>query len=143
MTGAATEATPPVEVAARAPAVQLRDQLAEDLAICANRPAAAPGGYLSRSLAVVAQLALTRCQPGWFEENREDREHDQNRRYYAVVSQLLRAATDAVQGPLPSRAAWEATRRFLVAAVATLDDLLDDEPQPIGLHLRLILGGRP
>ncbi len=143
MTGAAAEATPPVELAARALAVQRRDQLAEDLAICANCPAATPGGYLSRPLAVVEQLALTRCQPGWFEENREDREHEQNRRYYAVVSQLLRAATDAVQGPLPARAAWEATRRFLVAAVATLDDLLDDEPQPMGLHLRLILGGRP
>lgn len=123
--------------------MQRRDQLAEDLAICANCPAAAPGGDLSRSLAVVAQLALTRCRPGWFEEYREDREHEQNLRYYAVVNQLLRAATDAVQGPLPSRAAWEATRRFLVAAVATLDDLLGDEPQPIGLHLRLMLGGRP
>jgi hypothetical protein len=79
--------------------VQLRDQLAEVLAICANCPAAAPGGYLSRSLTVVEQLALTRCRPGWFEENREDREHEQNRRYCAVVSQLLRASTDAVQGP--------------------------------------------
>jgi hypothetical protein len=143
MTGAAAEATPPVELAARALAVQRRDQLAEDLAICANCPAAAPGGYLSRSLAVVEQLALTRCQPGWFEGDREDREHEQNRRDCAIVSQLLRAATDAVQGPLPSRAAWEATRRFLVAAVATLDDLLDGEPQPTGPHLRLILGGRP
>lgn len=143
MTGAAAEATPPVELAARALAVQRRDQLTEDLAICANRPAAAARGDLSRSLAVVQQRALTRCSPGWSEEDREDREHEQNLRSYAVVSQLLRAATDAVQGPLPARAAWEATRRFLVAAVATLDDLLDDEPQPMGLHLRLILGGRP
>ena len=142
MTGAAAEATPPVEPAGGL-AVQRRDQLAEDLAICANCPAATPGGYLSRSLGVVEQLALTRCRPGWFEENREAREHEQNLRDYAVVSQLLRAATDAVQGPLPARAAWEATRRSLVAAVATLDDLLDDEPQPMGLHLRLILGGRP
>jgi len=143
MTGAAAEATPPVELAARALAVQRRDQLAEDLAICANRPAAAPGGHLSRSLAVVGQLALTRCRPGWFEENREDRKHEQNRRDYAVVGQLLRSATDAVQGPLPSRAPWEPTRQFLVAAVATLHDRIDDEPQPTGPQLRLMLGGWP
>ena len=55
MTGAAAEATPPVELAARALAVQRRDQLTEDLAICANRPAAAARGDLSRSLAVVQQ----------------------------------------------------------------------------------------
>ena len=106
MTGAAAQATAPTAEFAAALA-QLRGQIGEDLAVCTGRPAIAPGGYLNGSLVLAEQLTATRCLPRR-SENREDREHEQNRRYYAVVSQLLRAAADTVQGARPSRAAWEA-----------------------------------
>jgi hypothetical protein len=63
-------------------------------------PPSRPGGYLNGSLVLAEQLTATRCRPRR-SENREDREHEQNRRYYAVVSQLLRAAADTVQGARP------------------------------------------
>ena len=99
MTGAAAHATTPTAEFAAALAAQLRGQIGEDLAVCAGRPAIAPGGYLNGSLVLAEQLTATRCLPRR-SENREDREHEQNRRYYAVVSQLLRAAADTVQGCL-------------------------------------------
>ena len=142
MTGAAAHATTPTAEFAAALPEQLRGQLGEDLAVCTARPATAPGGYLNGSIVLAEQLTATRFLPRRC-ENREDREHEQNRRYYAVVSQLLRAAADTVQGAHPSHAAWEAAERFLVAAGATLDELLEDQRQPAGPHLRLITGGRP
>ena len=142
MTGAAAHATTPTAEVAAALAAQLREQLGEDLAVCTGRPATAPAGYLNGSLVLAEQLTATRYPPRRC-ENREDREHEQNRRYYAVVSQLLRAAADTVQGARPSRAAWEAAERFLGAAGATLDELLGDQRQPAGPRLRLITGGRP
>ncbi len=142
MTGAAARATTPTAEFAAALAAQLRGQIGEDLTVCAGRPATTPGGYLNGCLVLVEQLAATRCMARPC-ENREDREHEQNRRYHAVVGQLLRAAADTVHGARPSRAAWEAAERFLIAAGATLDELLEDQCQPVGPHLRLINGGRP
>ncbi len=125
MTGAAAHATIPTAELAAALAAQLRGQIGEDLAVCTGRPATAPRGYLNGSLVLAEQLTDTRRLASRC-ENREDREHEQNRRYHAVVSQLLRAAADTVHGARPSRAACEAAERFLVAAGATLDELLED-----------------
>lgn len=118
----------------------LHAQLQRDLAHSPIGPARAPEGYLEHSRALLAQLdEQLRLESG---HDREDRKLGQNLRHCAIVSRLLAAAADAVEAAVPSRAAWDAARRFLAAAQCTISDLIEDMPGPAPRRLRAIAGGR-
>ena len=119
---------------------QLHAQLQRDLSHSPIGPARAPEGYLDQSRALLAHLAeQLRLETG---PDREDRKLGQNLRHCAIVSRLLAAAADTVEAAVPSRTAWDAARRFLVAAQCTISDLIEGMPGPGPRRLRVIDGGR-
>ena len=122
---------------------QLHHQLQHDLAHSPFGPAPPPVGYLDASRTLLAQLEHCVASAGeGADRYREVRDQGQDRRHCAVTRRLLDAAASALDAPTPSRAAWEAARRFLTAAQATVADLLGEAQPPPNARLRVIRGGR-
>lgn len=114
----------------------LREQLARDLARSPTGPARAPDHYLQESRRLLLQLAQslgTAVVDGQFLDTRNA---GQDLRDCAVTSRLLQAASNAVSGPLPSAAAWQAAGRFLSAAESTVADLLGQADSALEPPLR-------
>ena len=122
---------------------QLHHQLQHDLAHSPVGPASPPVGYLDASRTLLAQLEHSVASAGeGADRYREVRDQGQDRRHCAVTRRLLDAAASALDAPTPSRAAWEAARRFLTAAQATVADLLGEAQPPPNARLHVIRGGR-
>jgi len=139
MTGSAAHAWPcrPASTLAR----DLRGQVLQDLAHSPTGPARRPARYLEDARGLLERL-IVELQPLPSAQNREERDLGQDLRHCAVLGRLLQAADNAVEGAEPSRAAWDASRRFLLAAEATIGDLLTDVLEANHPHLRIIDGGR-
>ena len=117
-------------------ALQLHAQLQRDLSHSPIGAAATGRGHTTGLDHLAEQLRL---ETG---PDREDRKLGQNLRHCAIVSRLLAAAADTVEAAVPSRTAWDAARRFLVAAQCTISDLIEGMPGPGPRRLRVIPGGR-